>query len=84
MREIVRAVQSARKEAGLEVDSRINLSFATSSTILRNAISLHTSEICKETLATEVEMLNGEHFEKTVKVGGEELKYFSSEVSIAT
>lgn len=52
MREIVRNIQSARKQAGLQVDDRIVLGLATEDAELRQAIDEHSEAICTETLAT--------------------------------
>ena len=59
-REIVRYVQAARKNAGLNVDDRINLSLSTEDEELQRAIDEYGSEITAETLATE---LTGESYE---------------------
>ena len=52
MREIIRSVQSVRKEAGLQVDDRISLNIETADTQIKRAISEHTEVIMAETLAT--------------------------------
>jgi isoleucyl-tRNA synthetase len=54
MREVVRNVQSARKNAGLEVDDRIALSFSTTDEDVRKAIQEHQETIADETLAVSV------------------------------
>lgn len=51
MREIIRVVQQARKQAGLKVDDRIVLSLRSESTEIAEALQEYAGEICQETLA---------------------------------
>jgi isoleucyl-tRNA synthetase len=71
-REIVRFVQNARKQAGLQVDDRIVLSLTTENAELQQAINQYKDEIAKETLTTEFrDGVDG--FKVEVKVEGEPL-----------
>lgn len=71
MREVIRAVQNARKEAGLEVDDRIHLELTTSDHQLLKALEEHAQTIHDETLAKPGKVTDG--FTKTVKIEGHEL-----------
>ena len=54
IRDVVHKIQSARKEAGLDVDDRINLSLVTTDDELEKAINEHTDIIKNEALALEL------------------------------
>jgi isoleucyl-tRNA synthetase len=54
-REIVHAVQGARKDAGLEVEDRINLQLGGHERLLR-AVSLHKDWIAREVLALRLDL----------------------------
>jgi isoleucyl-tRNA synthetase len=54
MREVVRHVQAARKNAGLNVDDRIVLNLVANPGMLQDAIKEFESVIAEETLATKV------------------------------
>jgi isoleucyl-tRNA synthetase len=54
MREIIRSVQSVRKEAGLQVDDRILLKIDTDNSAIKHAIKEHAKIIMTETLAVEL------------------------------
>lgn len=73
MREVVRFVQNARKQAGLNVEDRIELSLKTEDKELHIAIEEHKTIIKTETLARELGQIDG-GFEATVKVEGSELQ----------
>lgn len=72
MREVVRNIQSARKEGGLNVDDRIALSLSTDDNELQKAIEEHIETIKAETLATDISGVK-DGFESTVKVEGSTL-----------
>ena len=73
MREVIRAVQNARKEAGLEVDDRITLSLNTDDTELQKAIDEHKDTIVAETLAHGLSTHVADSFTKIVTIEGNEL-----------
>lgn len=73
MREVIRHIQAARKNAGLNVDDRIKLALTTENEALQAAIVEHAETIQAETLAVNAEDGDKLHFETTVKVEGSEL-----------
>jgi len=73
MREVVRHVQNARKQAGLNVDDRISLGLETDDEELAKAINEHQMTIVAETLADEITEENYAYQEQ-VKVEGTELR----------
>ena len=73
MRELVRSIQNARKNAGLNVQDRINLKLGTKDKLIEDAVLRYKTDIFAETLATGV--LTGEgDYNETVKVEGKEVK----------
>jgi isoleucyl-tRNA synthetase len=60
-REVIRAVQEARKSAGLRVEERINLHLDGSG-VLREAIDAHRAHIAAETLAVDLSVSHGAPF----------------------
>lgn len=73
MREVVRHVQNARKNAGLNVDDRILLSLATPDDELQKAIAEYKETIAAETLAKGLKEGSYE-YEADLKVDGAPLK----------
>ena len=71
MREVIRFVQSARKNAGLNVDDRINLRLVTEGEELVAAIAEHRDEIYAETLAVGEAVVSS--VTEAVKIDGVEL-----------
>ncbi len=75
MREVVRVVQSARKEAGLQVDDRIHLRLLAESAELKKAIDEHAETIMHEVLgAGPLGTLRTAGFAKEVDVDGHRLQ----------
>ncbi len=72
MRDVVRCVQSARKQAGFEVDDRIVLGLASDDEALREAIEEHAATIQQETLAVSLKD-QVEGFSTSVQLEGAEL-----------
>jgi len=72
-REIIRHIQSARKEAGLNVDDRIQLLLATDEAELIAALNVFEDEIAQEVLSLGAEV-GDDAFETTVKIEGSELR----------
>jgi isoleucyl-tRNA synthetase len=70
MREVVRNVQNARKQAGLDVDDRIELSLSTVDEELRKAIAEHKEVIAAETLAKTVEFDQTYEHESSCAIDG--------------
>lgn len=68
MREVVRFVQSARKEAGLNVDDRISLSLNTNAEDVAQAIEKYKKEIRSETLAVKLDDTAEYSFKAEVKL----------------
>lgn len=69
MRETIRVVQNARKQAGLQVDDRIYLTIGTTDAELRQAIAEFSTIIMAETLAVD-HKLTTDHTTTTSKVDG--------------
>lgn len=72
-REVIRHIQSARKEAGLNIDDRIQLVLATDDDELKKAINEHRDVITNETLATELLYTGLKDFNINVKIDTAEL-----------
>lgn len=70
MREIVRHVQAARKQAGLSIDDRITLVISATEHEVQQAIEEHADTIKAETLAETVKSTGEKTYKTTVKVDG--------------
>jgi isoleucyl-tRNA synthetase len=74
MRDVVRLVQSSRKEAGLNVDDHIVLNLETTNTELNKAITDHQAVIESETLATYGKPIQADAYSSEVLLEGLKLK----------
>jgi isoleucyl-tRNA synthetase len=79
MREVIRHVQSSRKQADLQVDDRITLSLQGDTEVME-AIKEYKSVIAAETLATSITNDGEFGFKGTMKVDGNELTIRLSKV----
>ena len=70
MREIVRHVQSARKQAGLQIDDRIILSISSDDSEISQAIDAFADVIKSETLAVELNSVVDESEKYDAKIEG--------------
>jgi isoleucyl-tRNA synthetase len=68
MREVIRQVQNARKEADLQVDDRIRLHLRTEDSQLQQAIDEHTATIQAETLAVDMALKEPQGFQTEVTI----------------
>lgn len=72
-REVIRQVQSFRKEAGLNVEDRIKLVLASGDAELAKAIAQHKATIAAETLAVSLEVEGGLKHATETKVSSADL-----------
>ena len=70
MREIVRHVQSTRKQAGLQIDDRIVLSISSDDSEISQAVDAFADVIKSETLAVELNSVVNESEKYDVKIEG--------------
>ena len=70
MREIVRHVQSARKQAGLQIDDRIVLSISSDDSEISQAVDAFANVIKSETLAVELNSVVDESEKYDAKIEG--------------
>ena len=70
MREIIRHVQSARKQAGLQIDDRIVLSISSDDSEISQAIDAFADVIKSETLAVELNSVVNESEKYDAKIEG--------------
>jgi isoleucyl-tRNA synthetase len=74
VRELVRHIQNARKQAGLEVEDRISLLIESESPEINQAVISYKESIMSETLCEEFGEVPEDAYELTVKVSGLEVR----------
>jgi len=72
-REVIRHIQAARKDAGLNIDDRIELVLSTSDDELKQAISDNEQVITDETLATSLDNSGKRSYKTDVKIDSADL-----------
>ena len=72
-REVIRHIQNARKEAGLQVDDRIHLNIVTNSSNLDKVVVNYKTEIMHETLSKSITRTEQYAHKNEVSVDDEEL-----------
>lgn len=72
-RDLIREIQVARKEFGLDVSDRIILGLSTDSSKISGAIDKFRDDICNEVLAQKLSVDEFGEMSKTAKVAGEEI-----------
>jgi isoleucyl-tRNA synthetase len=75
-RELIRQVQNARKQAGLNVDDRISLVIDSGVDLINESVKHHAKLIQAETLATHLDEMEeniGEIYETQIKVDNHEV-----------
>ncbi len=70
MRELVRQVQIARKDAGLQIDDRIALQISSEAPEVGAAVKAHKQTIQDETLASSLDQTVPEDYRTSVKIDG--------------
>ncbi len=76
MREVVRHVQSARKQAGLQIDDRIVLSISSDDSEISQAVDAFADVIKAETLAVELNSVVDESEKYDAKIEGKLVEIF--------
>jgi isoleucyl-tRNA synthetase len=73
-REIIRHIQQTRKDAGLNVEDRINLVIDSQGIMLKDSINEYKSIIMQETLAMTIgDNITGEMYSKSLEINGENI-----------
>lgn len=71
-RDVIRAVQQARKDADLDVSDRIRLSISADAAVLAG-VSIHAELVKSETLTLELDLVESAELENSVSVGDNQL-----------
>lgn len=73
LRELIRNIQVARKEANFKIENRINLDFETSNEYVEKLILNNSELIMSETLAVNISKLDNFDYETKIEIDGVEI-----------
>jgi isoleucyl-tRNA synthetase len=82
MRDLIRHIQNARKQADLQVDDRIELAVQSDGELVTQSLKQHAKTISQETLAVKLNETIPTAFDTTVRVEGETVRIALSKTEV--